>query len=291
MKDQHFSFCAVSVIDLVKEDFSSFVIGPDDLATSPYFDLASLTKPFCLSLTALFHPELFKEKKNLWLLNHRAGLPIGGRLSKDNWRDQIQNYSLELTATDTYSDYSALRLMLEIERQTGKSLYSLVSKYWDKEIYHWQSLPSEAYCPKTGFRAGHSIRGVVHDDNAYVLQGELSHAGLFGTIEGVSRSILKWSKESQKFLTLKNDLAELPKERRFVSGFDTVSDPMNTLAGAGCSRLTFGHLGFTGTSFWCDLEKQKAWVLLTNATENYWYQREGLKNLRQTLGKMIWQST
>lgn len=288
MQDQHFSFCAVSVIDFSKEDFSSFVVGPEGFASSPYFDLASLTKPFCLSLTALFYPEFFKDEKNLWLLNHRAGLPIGGRLSKNGWREQIQNYSLSLSPTDIYSDYSALRLMLELEKQSGKSLYSLSSKYWDSEVCHWQSLPADAYCPKTGFRGGHSIRGVVHDDNAFVLSCELSHAGLFGTIEGVSRSLLKWSKESQKFAPLKAELLSLPKERRFVLGFDTVSDPIETLAGSGCSNLTFGHLGFTGTSFWCDLEQQKAWVLLTNATENYWYQREGLKKLRQTLGKRVW---
>jgi CubicO group peptidase (beta-lactamase class C family) len=65
-------------------------------------------------------------------------------------------------------------------------------------------------------------------------------------------------------------------------------DKANTLAGLGCSENTFGHLGFTGTSFWIDLEKARGAVILTNATQSYWYERSGLTNLRKTIGEAIW---
>ena len=45
-------------------------------------------------------------------------------------------------------------------------------------------------------------------------------------------------------------------KERFILGFDTVQNPSNTLAGAGCSDSCFGHLGFTGTSFWIDAKKE-----------------------------------
>jgi CubicO group peptidase (beta-lactamase class C family) len=78
------------------------------------------------------------------------------------------------------------------------------------------------------------------------------------------------------------------KDDRFILGFDRVTDTENTLAGKGCSHQTFGHLGFTGTSFWIDLEKNRAAVILTNATQSYWYDRQGLNDLRRQLGSALW---
>ena len=75
---------------------------------------------------------------------------------------------------------------------------------------------------------------------------------------------------------------------RYIQGYDHVMDPENTLAGKGCSQKTFGHLGFTGTSFWIDLEQLKAAVIFTNATQSYWYERSGLTHLRKSLGEAIW---
>jgi CubicO group peptidase (beta-lactamase class C family) len=46
-------------------------------------------------------------------------------------------------------------------------------------------------------------------------------------------------------------------------GFDTPS-PSESSAGELISPHSVGHLGFTGTSFWLDLEKDLLIVLLTN---------------------------
>jgi len=77
------------------------------------------------------------------------------------------------------------------------------------------------------------------------------------------------------------------EKQRFVLGFDTARDDKG-LAGKDHSPLTFGHLGFTGTSFWIDPESKKGVVLLTNVTQNYWYNREGLNHLRRDLASMVW---
>ena len=87
---------------------------------------------------------------------------------------------------------------------------------------------------------------------------------------------------------MKEEFQSHKNEDRFIVGFDHVMDPQNTLAGAGASIKTFGHLGFTGTSFWIDTTKDKGAIILTNATKTYWYERSGLTLLRKTLGEKIW---
>jgi CubicO group peptidase (beta-lactamase class C family) len=52
--------------------------------------------------------------------------------------------------------------------------------------------------------------------------------------------------------------------------------------------MTFGHLGFTGTSIWIDPQKKKGHVILTNATKKYYYDRQGLNDLRRQIGEAIW---
>jgi CubicO group peptidase (beta-lactamase class C family) len=47
------------------------------------------------------------------------------------------------------------------------------------------------------------------------------------------------------------------------AGFDGKSGTLSA-AGEVCSSETFGHLGFTGTSFWCDPTAETVTVLLTN---------------------------
>jgi CubicO group peptidase (beta-lactamase class C family) len=46
-------------------------------------------------------------------------------------------------------------------------------------------------------------------------------------------------------------------------GFDTPS-PIDPSGGQYFSKNTVGHLGFTGTSFWMDLDRNVIIVLLTN---------------------------
>jgi len=114
------------------------------------------------------------------------------------------------------------------------------------------------------------IQGAVHDDNAFVLGGIDGHAGLFGTAQAVFRlltvllSACRGIGESNLF-----DSALL---KRFFSrqigsdralGFDM---PAQTGSSSGrfFSDRTVGHLGFTGTSFWMDLDRSIVVIFLTN---------------------------
>lgn len=288
MGKQHFDSIAVSVIDFKSKEFESFEISADVFSTKPYlyFDLASLTKPLTNSAIRLKHPELFDEKMML-LLNHKAGLPVGGLLSKKTWKDELLAYDIK-ESPSLYSDYSSLRCMLEIEKKSGKTLKELCSYYFDKELLHWKELPEDSFSPEYGIRNKNIVCGEVHDNNCFNINQFISHAGLFATIGGLSRSILNLEKNVGMIAQLDKLIPTQKADDRFVLGFDRVMDPASTLAGAGCSLKTFGHLGFTGTSFWIDIEKERGAIILTNATQTYWYERTGLNHLRKKLGEAIW---
>ncbi|WP_127716580.1 serine hydrolase domain-containing protein [Halobacteriovorax sp. HLS] len=288
MKQQHFDNIAVGVIDFKKKKIETIEWHENYFVNSRYerfyYDLASLTKPLTLAATYLLDPSKFTDEMKL-LLNHRAGLTSGGRISSRDWRSYINSFKIVESPT-LYSDYSALRAMLEIEKVYKRDLYSISSFYWDSELLHWTDLKDTDLCSSTGMRRKKVINGAVHDDNAYYLGEKVSHAGLFSTIDGICQSLIKLNDKTSMLEVMDQALEE--KSDRFVNGWDTVTDLENSLAGSGCSSKTFGHLGFTGTSIWIDCEKQRGAVILSNATKSYWYDRKGLTMLRKEIGQAIW---
>lgn len=289
LKDQHFDTLAVGVIDFKNKSFDSFEISATNVISEEpylYFDLASLTKPLTNSAVYLKRPELFS-KDELLLLNHRAGLPSGGLLSKKGWREFLETYEIKESET-LYSDYSSLRCMIELEKKSKTKLENLCNYYFDPEMVHWTKLPINSFSPEYGVRNGRIVSGEVHDNNCFNIGEFVSHAGLFATINGLCRSLLKLDEVGKMNQVINEAFQNHPTDQRFIFGFDHVTDPENSLAGQGCNKKTFGHLGFTGTSFWINLEQGKGSVILTNATQSYWYERSGLTELRKKLGQAIW---
>ncbi len=114
------------------------------------------------------------------------------------------------------------------------------------------------------------LSGEVHDDNAWIAGGIFGHAGLFGTASGVLRLL----REYQDIYTGRNhggvfDAALLKvflseyNETGRTFGFD-IPSAVGSSSGSFFSKRSVGHLGFTGTSFWMDLEKSIIIILLTN---------------------------
>ncbi len=114
------------------------------------------------------------------------------------------------------------------------------------------------------------IDGVVHDENAYAVGGIEGHAGLFGTAKdvyrllfvlltdfyGKSESILFEKKLMQTFFRRDGGSGR-------ALGFDAPSSTGSS-CGQYFSKKSVGHLGFTGTSFWMDLDRGIIVILLTN---------------------------
>jgi len=292
LSQQHFDYLAVGIIDFNRKKIQSFELSKKNLSfesevSSPYlFDLASLTKPLFLNLLYLTFPQKFSDEMML-LLEHRGGLPAWARLSKSNWREKVCSFEIKKSATE-YSDLSALRLMLELEAQLGESLLlESCKKIWHPGLQFWIELENFWQCPPTGMRQREEIRGVVHDDNAYNIGGVCSHAGLFSDVESLGKTLINID---EKFNLVDLMSKKIKGEQRFILGWDRVLDQEKSLAGRGCSNKTFGHLGFSGTSIWIDCETKMGQIILTNGTQNYWYDRAGLNNLRKKIGSFIWES-
>lgn len=108
---------------------------------------------------------------------------------------------------------------------------------------------------------GGIVRGRVHDENAWALTGAggSGHAGLFGTVHAVAALV-------RHLLLLGDALAWTVRPRpggTLRAGFDGKS-AQGSAAGTVLGPRTFGHLGFTGTSFWVDPDARTGVVLLTN---------------------------
>ena len=119
-------------------------------------------------------------------------------------------------------------------------------------------------------RPGHP--GEVDDDNAFCLDGVSGHAGLFASAHDVGRVGSAFLHELGRSYGPRawrkpwGPDAQTPGSTRAL-GFDTPS-----AHGASCGprfgkagpRGAIGHLGFTGTSLWLDLDRELVVVLLTN---------------------------
>ncbi len=117
--------------------------------------------------------------------------------------------------------------------------------------------------------------GEVDDDNAWALDGVAGHAGLFGT----AKDLLTLGRLLLEDLEGAGHLAPAAVVEAFVLpdpalgavrglGFDRPA-PEGSAAGhllGHGPRGAVGHLGFTGTSLWVDLDRQLTIVLLTNRT-------------------------
>ncbi len=250
---------AFAVIDFNKHSKEAVFVGDEK-----YFDLASLTKPLLNSFNYLKYK---LDDKNLeLLLNHRAGLPAWGLLPRVGWQNQLLSYDVRESET-LYSDYSALRFSLELAKK-GIDSFSIIEEFID--VFFW--------IQKSGY--------IVHDPNAFNLGKETTHAGLFGSINGLAETLIEMNKKYDFIQKVRDKMQN--HDQRFVLGFDTAQDLTTTLAGQGCSKNTFGHLGFTGTSFWIDADKNIGHILLTNTTKKYWFNRSLLNPLRKELGSLSW---
>jgi CubicO group peptidase (beta-lactamase class C family) len=289
MPHEVFDALGVGVIDFKKNSFEAFEANQFEdevkIKAEPtlYFDLASLTKPLTNSLAYFLKPDAF-DADTLLCLNHRGGIPAWGLLPNQGWKEQIRSYPIKESET-LYSDFSALRVMLNLESKSIDQK-KLCSEVWDKETLNWLDLPPHFPTPQYGYKNSLPNFGQVHDPNAWVVNEFCSHAGLFSTVDGLCRTLLNYQAKTKFIEKVEADMKK--HNHRFVFGWDRVENPEQTLAGKGCGKLTFGHLGFTGTSIWIDPEKMLGHVILSNATKYHWYDKHGLNDLRRAIGEEVW---
>jgi len=120
---------------------------------------------------------------------------------------------------------------------------------------------------------GGEVRGAVHDENAWALtrDGGSGHAGMFGTLGAVLTfaraalgACLRGAAADPLGLSGRSSWMVAPRPGgTLLAGFDGKS-AAGSSAGTLLGPRTFGHLGFTGTSFWTDPDARVGVALLTN---------------------------
>ncbi len=185
-----------------------------------------------------------------------------------------------------YSDLGFILLGAVVEVISGKTL----DRFCRERIFKPLELRATSFIDLTMVRArriepltdliaatercpwrGRVLCGAVHDDNAYAMGGVAGHAGLFGSARDIDRLLVElracWLGKSdflpaalvREFWTVDGSVPE----STWALGWDTPS-PTRSMAGVRFSKNTVGHLGFTGTSVWMDLDRDRHIVLLTN---------------------------
>jgi CubicO group peptidase (beta-lactamase class C family) len=178
-----------------------------------------------------------------------------------------------------YSDLGFMLLRGIVETVSGSRLDEFVRKeiYLPLQLKDLFFVDPEHPLPEDRFAATEKcpwrharIRGVVHDENAYIVGGVDGHAGLFGTAADVYCLLMEvlgtYSGGSSHHIfepDLLREFLDYGKGTERALGFDR---PAVNGSASGCrfSQNSVGHLGFTGTSFWMDLDRSIIVILLTN---------------------------
>ncbi len=138
--------------------------------------------------------------------------------------------------------------------------------------------------------------GEVHDDNAWAMGGVAGHAGLFASAADVHTLVCRlraaWRGEDD-FLpaALVRECwtpSRLVRDSTWALGWDTPS-PRDSSAGTRISAAAVGHLGFTGTSVWIDLERDAHVILLTNRVHPS-RANERIRAVRPRVHDAVWEA-
>ncbi|MBU4260531.1 MAG: beta-lactamase family protein [Proteobacteria bacterium] len=248
-------------------------------------------------LPSLLQRNVPPDKKNITLrhlLNHCSGLadhhPFYQQLVAVDEQER-KNTLLNLILADEliwpvgskalYSDLGFILLGMIVEIQSGLPLDIFVREkvmtplgLADTMVFNPRQKDKKDFaatenCPWRG----KVLTGEVHDDNTYAVGGVSGQAGLFGAIDSVlflaSFLLEVWQDQaahphfSGELLKEFFKRQDMVKGSTWALGFDTPS-PIGSSAGSFISKDSVGHLGFTGTSFWIDPQRQLVMVLLTN---------------------------
>lgn len=221
-------------------------------------------------------------------LLHTSGLPAY-RIYVDKIRtrkgliEAVRNEPLinEPGEEYVYSDLGFILLAEIVEEVSGKR----IDQYVKDEFYKPMGMTSTTYNPlqlEAGLRS-HIVpteidtvygRGLVHmkvhDERAYFMDGVAGHAGLFSSVQDMAKYFFMLLNDGvyAGHQYLSPEVIDLftshqsPINQRGL-GFDRKSPGFST-AGTLTSNESFGHTGFTGTSFWVDPSENIAIIILTN---------------------------
>ena len=271
------------------------------MTTETIFDLASLTKPVATAPSIMMLVErgqlrlsdtlgsYFPEMKDAaargvtvqQLLTHVSGYAAGlDRTAAWQGRSgalaQLAQEPLRRPAGSQfeYSDINYIALGLLVERISGQSLaeFSRQNVFAPLKMERTGYLPGHLTAP-TERRGGVLLRGSVHDHVAAKMGGIAGHAGLFAPADDLARycqMLLNGGKLDGVRLLSRSSVARMLRPvvvsesgQTRALGFD-MDTSYSSNRGELFPKGSFGHTGFTGTSFWIDPSSQTFVIILTN---------------------------
>ncbi len=226
------------------------------------------------------------------LLSHRSGLeawaPFYETLPEEPGTDAacawilhelLPHWDAGKVGRSVYSDLGYILVGVAMSRAAGQPLNDIVTERVasplgvDDTVFFGSSRRDESWqerCAPTGWSVWREriLVGEVHDDNCAALGGVAGHAGMFGLASSVARfgaaCVAAWHGRrgaSEEELIRHSTAARSGGTHRL--GWDGKAEEGSS-AGSLIDPEAFGHLGFTGTSLWCDPRRQLVVVLLTH---------------------------
>jgi CubicO group peptidase (beta-lactamase class C family) len=226
------------------------------------------------------------------VLSHRSGLeawvPFYESLPEEPGTDAASEWVLaqllphwdaSTAGTAVYSDLGYILAGMAMSRAAGKPLDDIVAERValalgvEDAVFFGASQAGEdwkTHCAPTGRSVwrGRTLTGEVHDDNCAALGGVAGHAGMFGLPRGVASfgaaCVAAWHgrRGATEEELVRHATAPRPGGTQRL-GWDGRA-AKGSAAGSSIDVDAFGHLGFTGTSLWCDPRRQLVMVLLSN---------------------------
>jgi len=232
------------------------------------------------------HQQAAREAVTLrMLLAHSSGLPAYEKLFEfATTRDDLIRAALTTplrAAPGTHAEYSDIGFILLGEALSAKAGLPL-EPFARQEIFAPLDMTHTGFNPALQLKTEippteddqrfrkRVIQGEVNDENAYVMGGVAGHAGLFAPATDIARfaeCMLRGGAPLLRPETVKlfTRCEPSPPGTSRALGWDTPSRP-DSSSGRYFSQLSFGHLGFTGTSLWIDPGRKLSVTLLTNRT-------------------------
>jgi CubicO group peptidase (beta-lactamase class C family) len=301
------------VVGIVKKDgerlilpFGNFTYdaGSPDVKEDTIYDTASITKSIPTASLALmlidqgrlkisdklidYLPEFNNSDREIVLIKHLLTYTLDGYgLASLKQKTAGELFETLLThdfekrpgTVFKYTNIPAALLGLVIERITGSTLDKLADEHFFEPLamkrttFFPETFPLEEIVPTETDDWRGLVRGIVHDESAYIAKKEgkiVGHAGIFSTAgdilnflemllnEGTFKGREYFSKETISLMGT-NQIPELND----CTGLGwELNQPR--FMGSKCGEHTFGKTGFTGTLCICDVEKGVAYVILSN---------------------------
>ena len=240
------------------------------------------------------------------LLTHSSGLPAWRPLYKEA-EDPAAAMALAIaTPLDTmpgirmvYSDLGAIILGEIVKRVSGQQFDAFArervfvplgmreSMFRPPESLRERIAPTEV----DPWRQRH-LRGEVHDENAFALGGISAHAGLFSTATDLVRLARMYlgggTIDGRRFVSTATidrftSVQDSTLSHRAL-GWETPNGTNS--AGRLMSKRSFGHTGFTGTSFWVDRDRGIFVILLSNRV-NPTREHRGITGVRTAVADAV----